>query len=152
MEEQYKDPLERLIKEHIKVSEYMENLEKLFELLLDNKGWGDIQKAEKFFEENVLKHFEYEEKLLPILIMEDPSSGTVKLSLEIVKDHGRILKIMEDYRNLIHGSTHPFDEATNKHLNSLGKALHDNLLRHAKKEDVELLPILEKNRQIFDKI
>jgi hemerythrin-like domain-containing protein len=151
MEERYKDPLERLIKEHIKVSEYMEYLEKLFALLLEDKGWGDIQKAEKFFEENVIRHFDYEEKLFPILIAEDPSPETVTLCLEIVKDHGSILKELEDYRRLIQENP-PFDEKTNKQLNALGRTVRDHLLKHAKKEDEELLPILEKNRQIFDKI
>ena len=152
MEEQYKDPLERLIKEHIKVSEYMENLEKLFALLLEEKGWSDIQKAEKFFEENVVRHFDYEEKLFPILIIEDPSPETVKLCLDIVKDHGSILKELEDYRRLIQESNPPFDEKTNKQLNALGRTVRDHLLNHARNEDENLLPILEKNRQIFDKI
>ena len=93
------DPLKRMIKDHIEVSEHLENLQELFGLLLTEKGWSNIKSVEDFFERNVVSHFEFEEKVVfPALLLKAATEGSVKLILALQKEHGIILKELEGFR------------------------------------------------------
>jgi iron-sulfur cluster repair protein YtfE (RIC family) len=148
----YKDPLERLLKEHVQASEYLDNLDKLLALLLEKDGWSNAKTTEEFFEENILKHFDYEERLFLALLSENVAPEATKLMLDLTKEHGRILRELEEFRRIISNNTPPFDEATKKRLNTVGRTIREELLRHARKEDVELIPVLEKNRELLKKL
>ncbi|HUU49946.1 MAG TPA: hemerythrin domain-containing protein [Nitrospinota bacterium] len=151
--DEWVDPLKRLIKDHSEVSEHLENLEELLGILLEEEGWTNIKRIEDFFERSVISHFEFEEKkIFPPILLESPTLESVKLILELQREHGIILKELEEFRKIVSENTIPLDEETNKRLNVAGRTIRDNLLRHSLKEDKELLPILEKNRQIFDKL
>lgn len=149
---EYKDPLERLIKEHVHASEYLDNLDKLLALLIDEEGWSNAKATEEFFEENILKHFDYEERLFFVLVSENAAPEATQLILDLTKEHGRILRELEEFRKIISNNTPPFDEATTKRLNTVGCTIREELLKHAKKEDVELIPVLEKNRELLKKL
>lgn len=146
------DPLKRMIKDHIEVSEHLENLQELFGLLLTEEGWSNIKSVEDFFERNVVSHFEFEEKVVfPAILLKATTEESVKLILELQKEHGVILKELEGFRKIVSESNFPLSKETNEILKTAGREIRDNLLRHAMKEDKELLPILEENRHIFDK-
>lgn len=149
---QYKDPLEKIIKEHVQASEYLHNLDKLLAILLEEEGWSNVKSSEEFFEENILKHFDYEERLFVALLTENVAPEATQLMLDLVKEHGRILKELEEFRKIIANNTPPFDKATTKRLNTVGRTIRDELLKHAKKEDVELIPVLEKHREMLKKL
>jgi len=151
--DEWVDPLKRLIKDHTEVSEHLENLEELLGILLEEEGWTNIKRIENFFERNVIGHFEFEEKkIFPALLLESSTPQLIKLILELQREHGIILKELEEFRKIVSENTIPLDEETHKRLNVAGRTIRDDLLRHSLKEDKELLPILEKNRQIFDKL
>lgn len=148
----YKDPLERLIKDHTEASEYLDNLDKLLALLLEEEGWSNVKSTEEFFEQNIVKHFDYEERLFFFLLSENTAPEATKLILDLTKEHGRILRELEEFRKIISNNTPPFDEATTKRLNTVGCTIREELLKHARKEDIELIPVLEKHRDILKKL
>lgn len=151
--EEWVDPLKRLIKDHIEVSEYLENLQELMGILIEEEGWSNIKRIEDFFKRNVISHYEFEEKtIFPAILSESSTPQSIKLILELQREHGIILKELEEFRKIVSENTIPLDEETNKRLNVAGRTIRGSILRHTLKEDKELLPILEKNRQIFDKL
>jgi len=147
------DPLKRLINDHEKVSEYVENLGEILVLRYEKEDWNKIRRIENFFARHVIAHFGFEEKIIfPAILSGVATAESTKLILELQKEHKVILEELQEFRNIISVSTIPLEEETNVTLNVVGKRIMDSLLRHASKEDVELLPIVEKNKQIFDKV
>lgn len=145
------DPLERVIKYHKDVSEYVENLEGIMDFLHDEQAWRKVKPIEEFFKRNVIGHFEFEEEMVfsPILSA-DATAETIKLILELQREHGSILKELEEFQELASEDVSRLDEETYERLNVVGRKVINDLLRHTSKEDDTLLPFLKKNRQIFD--
>ena len=147
------DPLKRLINDHEKVSEYVENLGEILVLRYEKEDWNKVRRVENFFGRHVIDHFGFEEKIIfPAILSRIGTAESTKLILELQKEHKVILEELQEFQNIISVSTIPLEEETNVTLNVVGKRIMDSLLRHASKEDVELLPIVEKNKQIFDKV
>ncbi|MBL7082968.1 MAG: hemerythrin domain-containing protein [Candidatus Aminicenantes bacterium] len=145
-----KDLLDKLINDHEEVSEYVENLKGILDLIHDKEAWRKIKPIEDFFNKNVTAHFAFEEKnVFPVCLLKFATPETVKLILELQKEHGIISSIVEEFMNITAKKTASYDEDTSSQLNFLGRKIFDLLLNHASKEDDNLLPILEKNREIF---
>lgn len=145
------DPLIRLIKYHEEVSEYLENLKKIMGFLHEKEAWEKITPIEDFFKQNVIGHFRFEEKtIFPPCLLKVATPELVNLILELQREHGFILAKVEEFRSIISEKDIPLDKEISTKLNIVGREIIDILLIHTSKEDDELLPILEKNRQIFD--
>ncbi len=145
------DPLKRLIRDHEDVSEYLEDLEEILGFLHEEETWSNIKPIEKFFKQNVISHFKFEEEtVFPVILSRCATPESTKLILELQKEHRSILKELEEFQRIISENTFPLDEETNTRLNVVGREILDSLLVHTSKEDDKLLPILKKNRQIFD--
>ena len=146
------DPLKRLINEHEKVSEYVEDFGEILALRYAKDDWNKIRRIENFFGRNVTAHFAFEEKIIfPAILSSVATPESRELILELQKEHKVMFKELQEFGNIVSDSTLPLEEETNARLNVVGKRIMDRLLRHASKEDDKLLPILEKNRRIFDK-
>ena len=144
------DPLKRLIKDHEEVSEYLENFEEILGFLYKKETWRKIKPVEDFFKRNVISHFEFEEKIVfPAILSGAATPKSVKLILELHKEHETILRELKEFGKIISENTIPPDKEGKLKLNAVGKRIIDSLLKHAAKEDDNLLPILEKNRKIF---
>ncbi len=147
------DPLKRLINDHEKISEYVENLGEILLLRYEEEGGDRIRRTEKFFKRNVVDHFGFEERIVfPAILSRIGTAESRKLIVELQKEHKLISKELQQFRNIISASTIPLEKETRGRLDALLKRIMDSLLRHASKEDVRLLPILEKNKQIFGKV
>ena len=145
------DPLRRLIKDHKDISEYVDNAEEILGLLLDEEAWSKIKPIEDFFKQRVIEHFGFEEKIVfPAILSGCATPESIKLILELQREHGIILKELEEFLKIISENTIPLDKETNTRLNVVGREIMDSLIVHASKEDDELLPILQKNRHIFN--
>ncbi|HIE27477.1 TPA: hemerythrin domain-containing protein [Candidatus Poribacteria bacterium] len=143
------ETLMKLINDHEDVSEYLEVLEEILGFLHEEEAWSQVKQIEDFFK-RVISHFEFEEKtVFPGVLSEYATSETIKLILELQKEHGIILKELEEFQKIISENTIPLDKEMNARLNVVGRGIIDRFLTHASKEDDELLPILQKNRQIF---
>ena len=150
--DEWEDPLKRLINDHENISEYVENLGEMLLLRYEQEDWNKIRRTEKFFKRNVVEHFGFEEKIVfPAILSRIGTAESRKLIAGLQKEHKLISKELEEFRNIISASTIPLEKETSVRLNVVAKRIMDSLLRHASKEDVELLPIVRKNRRIFDK-
>ena len=146
------DPLERLIKDHRDVSEYLENFKEILGFLHEEKAWSELRPIRDFFERNVINHFKFEEEVLfPAILSKCATLESIKLILELQREHGAILKELEEFQKIISESAIPLDKEITERVNIVGRRIIDSILPHALKEDDRLLPIIEKNRSIFDK-
>lgn len=144
------DPLERFIKDHKDVSEYLGNLEEILGLLYEEKAWSELTAIRDFFKRNVIAHFRLEEEVIfPAILSKCATPESIKLILELQREHGAILKELEEFQKIISESAIPLDKEVSERVNVVGRKIIDSILPHASKEDYKLLPILEKNRQIF---
>ncbi len=149
--DEWEDPLKRLIDDHEKISEYVENLGEI--LLLRQEDRINIERTEEFLKRYVTAHFGFEEKqVFPAILSRIGTAESRKLILGLQWEHKVISKEAQEFRNIISASTIPLERETRARLNVVFERITDSLLRHASKEDVELLPIVEKNKQIFDKV
>jgi len=145
-----KDLLDRLVNDHEKVSEFVEDLKGILDLIHDKEVWRKVKPIEDFFNQNVTVHFALEEKnVFPVCLLKLATPETVKLILELQKDHGIISSKVEEFMNIAAKKTTSNEKDTSSQLNFLGRNIFDLLLNHASKEDDNLFPILEKNREIF---
>lgn len=145
-----RDPLDRLIRDHESTSEYAEDLEKVLGFLHDEEAWRKIQPIDDFFKCNLIEHFNFEEKIIfPAILLKIANTESVKLILELQKEHGSILKELEAFRQIISGAKFPLDKDTAIRLGAVARNIINSLLAHAAKEDENLLPIIEKNTGIF---
>ncbi len=146
------DPLKRLLNYHEEVSEYVENLGEILALRYAKEDWNKIRRIENFFGRNVTDHFAFEEKIIfPAILSGVATPESKTLILELRKEHKVMLKELQEFRNIISAGTISLEEKAKVRLNVVGERIMDSLLRHASKEDDKLLPILKKNRRIFDK-
>ncbi len=142
----YRDPLSRLIKYHEDVSEYLEIIAEALGFLFDEQAWIKIEQIKDFFERNVIEHFKFEEEIVfPLVLLKVATPDSIKLILELQKEHGSILKELEEFQKIISENGFPFDKETSTKLNVDGRKILDSLLPHASKEDDNLVPILKKN-------
>jgi len=71
---------------------------------------------------------------------------------ELQSEHQSILKELEVVQTLASGSSpRSPDSDMDKRLHAVVRQITDSLLRHASKEDDRLLPIIEKNRHLFER-
>jgi len=146
--DEWVDPLRRLIKYHEEVSEYLENLKEASDFLPEKEGWSKIKSMEDFFQRNVIDHFKFEEEVIfPPLLAGFATQGTIKLILELQREHGNILNELEEFQKIT--AKMSLDNEASEKLQAVGKKIIDNLLAHAKKEDKELLPILKEHRHLL---
>ncbi len=144
------DPLKRLIKDHEEVSEYLENLKEVVELLSGEKDWNKIKAIEDFFQRNIISHFKFEEEVIfPALLSGFATRETIKLILELQKEHGSMSKEVEEFQEIVSKNAFSLKKEKSERLHSVSKKIIDNFLEHAKKEDKNLLPILKEHRQIL---
>ncbi len=145
------DPLIRLVNDHENISEFLEGVEQTMGFLHDDEAWKDIKPIEEFFRRHIIYHFEFEEKdVFPVILSKLATLESIKLILELQKEHGFILTKLWEFMNITSKKTAPVDKETSAQLNCMGRNIIHLLLTHASKEDDKLLPLLEKNKEIFD--
>ena len=142
-EDEYVDPLNRLTRDHEDVSEYLEVLKEVLGFLYEEEAWIKIKPIEEFFKRNLIEHFEFEEEMVfsPVLLRAT-TPDSIKLILELQREHGSISNELEEFQKIISENAFPLDKETGTRLNVVGRDIIDRLLTHASKEDDKLLPIL----------
>jgi len=149
---EYVDQLKRLIMDHKDISEHLEVLKEVMGFLFKEEAWIKMKPIEDFFRRNVIEHFEFEETIVfPPVLLRIATPDSIKLILVLQREHGAILKELEEFQKIISKTAFPCDNETSTRLNVVARKIIDNLIAHSSKEDDMLLPILEKNRHIFDK-
>jgi hemerythrin-like domain-containing protein len=145
------EPLIRLVNDHEKISEFLEGVLETRSFLHEEEDWRKIKPIEEYFQRHIIHHFEFEERqVFPAILSNLATTESVKLILELQKEHGVILTKLWEFLSTTSKMTAPVDKETSAQLNSMGRKIIHLLLTHASKEDDKLLPLLEKNKKIFD--
>lgn len=151
-QKEHDDVLNRFIKDHENVSEYLDVLENALGFLYEEESFSKIKAIKDFFNRNILAHFQLEEKIIfPAILSNVATPDSKKLISELLMEHKSILKDEEEFKKIISENTFPFDKDTSIKLGLLIRKIIDNLLIHASKEDDNLLPILKRYRYIFER-
>lgn len=143
MSEKWTDPLEKVIKQHRNISEYVMDFEKFSDFIHDPDSWK-TQEFDDFLKKYFYNHFSLEEKkIFPVLVKKVGGSRLKELVQELYKDHEEMLSKVDRARSAVKKGK------VDKETYMLVKEVLNQLLEHARREDDELIPLLQKNREIF---
>ncbi len=144
------DPMRRIIEYHEAISEYVEDFEEALVILYDKQIVNKTKPTEDFFKRNVIAHFTFEEeRVFPIIRAAAQSEEITVLVEELEAEHGEILKDVREFLKLAAENKYPLDREARKKLYTVGKSAIDALLRHASKEDEQLIPVIRKHEDLF---
>ena len=144
------EPLNKIIEDHKNFSEYVENIKEILGFLDNKEAWAKVETIEDYFK-RIIDHFEFEEeKVFAACMLKCNSLENIKLILELQKEHGIISAKIEEFRRLKPENVTSIEKETFTKINVAGREIFDIILAHASKEDDELLPIIEKNRQVLN--
>ncbi len=148
------DPLKRVISDRAHVLEYVEHLEQVLPLLDGKVAWNRTEQVEQFLDRSVVEHFAFEETVVfPALLSGANASECRELISELVAEHATILKGLDQFRKIMaENAIQPLDEETSRRVYTIVRKIIDDLLSHASKEDDRLLPLIEENRAILQRI
>ena len=147
-----KDPLKRLIDGHKDISEYVEDFGEILTFLHDEKAKNRLESVITFMNENLREHFRFEEEVVfSAILLHAATPESVKLILELQKEHGAMLETMDEFLPTVFGLDSPADKAMHDRMEVAIRKIVGRKLAHASKEDDKLLPIIEQNKQLFDK-
>ena len=137
------DPLERLIKDHRDISEYLENLQQILGFLHDEEAWTKLKPIEDFFQRSMVDHFSFEEtEVFPPVLLKSFTPQTMLLMAKLQKEHASMLQAFEEFRKIAAEKPSPVDKETQARIRAAGLDIIERLLSHASQEDRELFPIL----------
>lgn len=143
------DKLSKAMQEHAKISESTTFFKESLEIFTERGGTDCIEKIQKFLNDDIIAHFEFEEKklFLPVLM-----TGTLKekhLIRELQIEHIQMLDKIDQLKAsiLFYNSSAGKEIRLKKIMASvigIYGAIYEEFLKHAHKEDAELFPIFKK--------
>lgn len=151
-EDEWRDPLKRLIEDHEHVSEFLDTMDEIKSLLLDRDNRERFEPIIAFLDRNVVEHFAFEEDVIfPGLLSGEAAPETRELIEELRGEHAEILNDAEKLRNLFSKELPPAQRDLTAGLKELTTSLFDRLLNHSSLEDERLLPVVRENVDLFRK-
>ncbi len=146
MAEKWVDPLEQLIRQHRNISEYVIDFEKVSDFIHDPKSWSGPE-FDEFLKKYFYDHFMFEEKkIFPALVKKVGGAGLKETVQELYKEHEDMLAKVSKIRNAVKKGD------VDREIFMLVKEVFNQLLEHAGKEDDELIPLIQKNRKVFEEL
>ena len=143
MAEKWTDPLEQLIKLHRNVSEYVLDFEKVSDFIHDPKSWTGPE-FDEFLQKYFYNHFMFEErKIFPVLVKKVGGARLKETVQELYAEHEDMLARVSKIREAVKKGE------VDRETFFLVKDVFRQLLEHAGKEDDELIPAIQKNRNVF---
>ncbi len=146
MGEKWIDPIDQVIKLHRNISEYVMDFEKVSSFIHEPAKWKDPS-FDEFLKKYFYDHFMFEEKkLFPALVKRVGGAQLKQLVQELYKEHEEMLAKVSKIREALR------EDRVDRETFSLVKEVFNQLLEHAGKEDDEMLPVLQKNRDLLKDI
>ena len=146
-----KDPIEKVLDYHHEVSEFNIDLDAIGDLILNENFSYELSKMNDFFEKNIVEHFKYEEtKIFPKCLQNIESPEIVTLVLELKDEHKTILNKVDEWQKLFSTLTVPPETDSLDRLKKISREIFNSLLAHAMKEDHDLIPFIQANREVFE--
>lgn len=140
------DVIEHLIAGHREVFEKKDFLDKLAAgINNDAFFWDNAPKVANFFDVEVRKHFEIEEKVLFPLLREVFPGDKRGIVDNIELEHEPILRKVNELVNAAKEHSISATKVTRVQMAEISGSLLEMLVPHAHKEDVELFPLIKKH-------
>ncbi len=140
------DPLEQFLRYHKYVSEYITNFEKFSELSHDPE-FIKSPEFDDFLKKYFYEHFNFEsKKIFPVLVEKVGGERIRKMVQELQSEHEEMLEKLSNLKNRLKEGDSGGD------VFFLAREVLSRLVEHGAKEDDELLPVLNRNRELFEEI
>jgi iron-sulfur cluster repair protein YtfE (RIC family) len=150
MNTEWVDPIKRLINDHEEVTEYAENLKEMLTILNNPEILDKINSIKGFFDRNLVEHFAFEEDIIfPVIKSKIVTKHTELLIHELLVDHDILKAGLKDFTALFDSSMLSHSNEFLVEMSKIGQGVTERLLRHAAREDDELLPILREHIELF---
>lgn len=139
------DVIESLVAGHRDMAERKDIMQKLARNLNDDAFfWDDAFKVVNFFDTEVKKHFEIEEKVLfPVIMKLCPKESCGRIA-EIAAEHAPIIKQVEELERIARSHASSPDKNSREKLAKTAGNILELVIMHAHHEDSELFPLIKK--------
>lgn len=139
------DVIESLVAGHRDVAERKDLMQKLAKNINDDAFfWEDAFKVVNFFNREVRKHFEIEEKVLfPVMKKLCPKESCGRID-EIQAEHIPILAQISKLEKIASEHASSPDKKTRERLAETAGNIMELIILHAHREDAELFPLIKK--------
>ena len=138
------DKLTKESQDHGEIFESMTFFEKSLNAFANGEAPDYVEKLQKFIDEYIVEHFNFEEKeLFPAIL----KSGTLKekhLIRDLQIEHIEALDKTDQFKELISSYGYQPKGDQVKEIMEQIKGIIEMVLAHARKEDSELFPLLKK--------
>lgn len=138
------DKLTKAAEQHGEVFEMMVIFEKAVNEISDVDSPEHVSNLNNFFDNNIVTHFEYEEKEIFPVVLEKGTEDEKDVVNRLKKDHVRLFEKIDQFKGLIAKyGTYPEDEKVAE-ISDLGKEIITETIEHGRYEDTDLYPKIKK--------
>src|SRR3989339_423439 len=139
------DIIEKLIADHQQVREQTFVAEKLASLIDSNAFfWDNATAVQRFFEKEVREHFASEERVLFPVLRQVVSDWERTMLEKIESEHVQILKLLNELSDISKQHIRYPSKSTREFFVKVCAKILDILMPHARREDEELYPVINK--------
>lgn len=140
------DIIEDLIAGHREVRERKDMLKKLAaNINNDAFFWDNTHKIMNFFDNELVRHFELEERVLfPVLKNALPDDKKCVVD-ETIREHGPINQKLAGLKTLIRDLGIKADKGSRERITTVSGDLLESLILHAYKEDSDIFPLVKQH-------
>ena len=144
MEEQAILIHDRLIHDHNEISTLLKFFTEFLDLFVKGGVAEYVHKANKFCDRFIVSHFKWEEETLFPDLLKNCNDQEKELIDEIQKEHPPILKLVDTFKDLVNSYSVQPEEGQALKIVAANHKLVEAVHSHAKNEEIELFPIIEK--------
>ena len=144
------DILIKIAQEHDEYIRVMSVIKKSLKTISDDEGPSLLDELKQFIDEYLVGHFELEENECFPTILKIGSPEEKYLIRKLQTEHVQILDKIGQFNDLYSSNGYHMKEIVQvKKIHSYSKEIINMVIQHARKENLELLPILKKYENNF---
>jgi hypothetical protein len=130
----YRDAVKELLEEHSNLREYYVEFNNLFSLVPKSDSWNKYKEFSDYYKNHFLPHMEYEEELIKNIGDTDSHFLENKVIKTVLLQHKDIVATFEELLKK--------ESLSDDSISSVLEAM-DSILKHAKYEDDEFIPLIK---------
>ena len=137
------DAITRHAQAHGEIFEALTFFNKAMSVTENDKAPDFIKKISKLFERDIIEHLKTEEREVFSIVLSRGTLAEKRIIRSLQREHINILEKIDRFKDLIQKSGLRPNEAQTRELTTLNKGIIELMLRHSRKEDEELFPLLK---------
>lgn len=138
------DKLTKAAQDHGEIFEMMTLFKKAISEVADEKAPEHVSDLNKFFNNYIIPHFQYEEEKLFPIVFKDGTLDEKGIVRGLQQDHIRILEKVDRFKDLVSKYGTHSEEGKVTEISNLGKEIIEETIEHARHEDTNLFPLIKK--------